>query len=429
MNPIELNTDGNETRSKRYFDSIEEAIGDIAAGKMLIVVDDEDRENEGDLTMAAEKATPEAINFMAKFGRGLICLPMNSQQLDRLGLGDMVHDNTSRFQTAFTVSIDARDGVSTGISAYDRARTILIASDFNAQPDELVKPGHIFPLRAREGGVLKRAGQTEAAVDLARLSGLKPFGVICEIMGDDGNMMRVPQLYEFKKKHDLKMITVADLIEFRTRNERLIERVTETRIPTPFGEFKSVLFRDLVHDEFHIALIMGDISASRPILTRVHSECLTGDVFHSLRCDCGQQLNRSMEMIGDEGSGIVLYMHQEGRGIGLANKLRAYQLQDEGLDTVEANLCLGFKDDERDYGIGAQILRELGVSKLKLISNNPKKFVALRGYGLEIVERVPIEIQPNSENRFYLSTKREKMGHMLDPDMVIAKKSPGGSET
>ncbi len=421
MNRTEITETENGTRRRRYFDSIEDSIRDFAEGKMLIVVDDEDRENEGDLTMAAEKVTPEAINFMAKYGRGLICLPMNSEQLDRLGLGDMVHDNSSRFQTAFTVSIDAREGITTGISAHDRSHTILTATRHDATSQDLVKPGHVFPLRAREGGVLKRAGQTEAAVDLARLAGLNPFGVICEIMDEDGTMMRVPQLYEFKRKHGLKMVTVADLIEFRTRNERLIEQVTQTRLPTPYGVFTAHLFRDMIHDDYHTALVLGDISSPEPVLIRVHSECLTGDVFHSLRCDCGQQLERSLAMIGQEGRGLLLYMHQEGRGIGLANKLKAYHLQDQGMDTVEANLCLGFRDDERDYGIGAQILRDLGVKKLRLISNNPRKFVALRGYGLEIVERVPIEVQPNSENRFYLNTKRDKMGHMLDPDFVPSK--------
>ncbi len=421
MNRTEITETENGRRNKRFFDSIEDSIRDFAAGRMLIVVDDEDRENEGDLTMAAEKVTPDAINFMAKFGRGLICLPMNSDQLDRLGLGDMVHDNSSRFQTAFTVSIDARDGITTGISAHDRSHTILTATRPDAKAQDLVKPGHVFPLRAREGGVLKRAGQTEAAVDLARLAGLNPFGVICEIMDEDGTMMRVPQLYEFKRKHGLKMVTVADLIEFRTRNERLIEHVTQTRLPTPYGVFTANLFRDMIHDDYHTALVLGDISSPEPVLIRVHSECLTGDVFHSLRCDCGQQLERSLSMIGQEGRGLLLYMHQEGRGIGLANKLKAYHLQDQGMDTVEANLCLGFRDDERDYGIGAQILRDLGVKKLRLISNNPRKFVALRGYGLEIVERVPIEVQPNSENRFYLNTKRDKMGHMLDPDFVPSK--------
>ena len=421
MNRTEITETENGRRNKRFFDSIEDSIRDFAAGRMLIVVDDEDRENEGDLTMAAEKVTPDAINFMAKFGRGLICLPMNSDQLDRLGLGDMVHDNSSRFQTAFTVSIDARDGITTGISAHDRSHTILTATRPDAKAQDLVKPGHVFPLRAREGGVLKRAGQTEAAVDLARLAGLNPFGVICEIMDEDGTMMRVPQLYEFKRKHGLKMVTVADLIEFRTRNERLIEHVTQTRLPTPYGVFTANLFRDMIHDDYHTALVLGDISSPEPVLIRVHSECLTGDVFHSLRCDCGQQLERSLSMIGQEGRGLLLYMHQEGRGIGLANKLKAYHLQDQGMDTVEANLCLGFRDDERDYGIGAQILRDRGVKKLRLISNNPRKFVALRGYGLEIVERVPIEVQPNSDNRFYLNTKRDKMGHMLDPDFVPSK--------
>ena len=416
MDKYDIKSETKGTREKRYFDSVEDGIREIARGNIVIVVDDEDRENEGDLTMAAEKVTPESINFMARFGRGLVCLPLMSDRLEALGLMDMVKENTSRFGTAFTVSIDARDGISTGISAFDRARTIQIAMDPQAQPQDLVKPGHIFPLRACNGGVLKRAGQTEAAVDLARLAGLKPAGVICEIMSDDGSMMRVPELHEFKRQHQIKMITVADLIEFRMRTEQLIEKISETRMPTRFGLFRGIMYRDIIHDEYHIALVMGNPEPCRPCLVRVHSECLTGDVFHSLRCDCGQQLEFAMKAIGEAGEGILLYMRQEGRGIGLVNKMKSYQLQDNGYDTVEANICLGFKDDERDYGIGAQILRDLGVTDLKLMTNNPKKYVALKGYGLRISERIPVEIEPNAENKFYLVTKQKKMGHLLHLD-------------
>ncbi|MCD4655244.1 bifunctional 3,4-dihydroxy-2-butanone-4-phosphate synthase/GTP cyclohydrolase II [bacterium] len=412
LNSIEDIAQSGGHKSK-YFDSIEDGIEAFTRGDILIIVDDEDRENEGDLAMAAEKATPEAINFMATFGKGLICLPMTDDRLNQLELTDMVQVNTATFSTAFTVSVDAKHGISTGISVYDRAKTIAVAMDDNARPQDLARPGHIFPLRAKSGGVLKRAGQTEAAVDLARLAGQKPAGVICEIMDDDGQMMRVPKLFEFKKKHGLKMITVADLIEFRTRREKLIELVAETRMPTRFGMFRALVCRDILHGHEHIALVMGEINSSEPVLVRVHSECLTGDVFHSLRCDCGQQLEDALAHIARNKSGILLYMRQEGRGIGLGNKLKAYALQDQGMDTVEANTCLGFKPDERSYGMGAQILSDLGVNQLRLMTNNPRKFIGLSGYGLKIAKRIPIEIQPNNENRFYLDTKRRKLGHLL----------------
>jgi 3,4-dihydroxy 2-butanone 4-phosphate synthase/GTP cyclohydrolase II len=394
--------------------SIEQAIDDIRFGKMVILVDDEDRENEGDLTIAAEKVTPEIINFMAKYGRGLICLSMIPEKLDQLDLPLMVGDNTSRFQTGFTISIEARRGVSTGISAHDRATTILTAIADDARPEDLARPGHIFPLRARKGGVIVRAGQTEGSVDLARLAGLKPAGVICEIMNDDGTMARMPQLQEFSEKHNIGICTIEDLIEYRMRKESFVYRAAETIIPTNFGgDFKAIVYENHIDDLLNIALIKGDIDPEKPTLVRVHSECLTGDVFGSMRCDCGDQLHNAMKMIDQEGCGILLYIRQEGRGIGLVNKIKAYALQDQGLDTVEANEKLGFPGDLRNYGIGAQILVNLGVRKMKLMTNNPKKMIGLEGYGLSVVEQIPIEIPPNPHNQKYLACKKLKMGHLL----------------
>ncbi|MEW5908795.1 MAG: bifunctional 3,4-dihydroxy-2-butanone-4-phosphate synthase/GTP cyclohydrolase II [Thermodesulfobacteriota bacterium] len=396
---------------------IEDAIEEIRQGRLVILVDDEDRENEGDLTMAAEKVTPEAINFMAKYARGLICLSMTGEKIDSLDLPLMVNNNTSKFQTGFTVSIEARCGVTTGISAHDRAKTILTAVEEGAKPGDLVRPGHVFPLRARNGGVMVRAGQTEGSVDLARLAGLNPAGVICEIMDEDGTMARMPALEEFSKKHGINICTIADLIEYRMRTESFVRRAAETRIPTTIaGEFKTIVFENAVDDLLHIALVKGEIDPNNPTLVRVHSECLTGDIFGSLRCDCGDQLHQAMKMIDKEGSGILLYIRQEGRGIGLVNKLKAYALQDQGLDTVEANIKLGFKPDLRNYGIGAQILANLGVRKMKLLTNNPKKIVGLEGYGLSVVEQVPISIEPNEYNRCYLKCKELKMGHLLNID-------------
>ena len=397
--------------------SIEEALEDMKAGKMVILVDDEDRENEGDLTMAAEMVTPEAINFMATHGRGLICLTLTPEQLEQLEIPMMVNDNKSPFETAFTVSIEATKGVTTGISAADRATTILAAVADGAGPRDIVSPGHIFPLRAKRGGVLVRIGQTEGSVDLCKLAGLKAAGVICEIMKDDGTMARMPDLDIFAKEHDLKICTIADLIAYRMQKDCLVHRAAVTKMPTRYGgEFKAFVYTNDVDSHEHIALVKGDIDPDEPVLVRVHSECLTGDAFGSMRCDCGSQLHSAMQMVAKEGKGVILYMHQEGRGIGLVNKIKAYALQDEGMDTVEANLHLGFKADLRDYGIGAQILKDVGVGKMKLMTNNPKKIVGLEGYGIEVVDRVAIECDPVPENLGYLQCKRDKMGHILDLD-------------
>jgi 3,4-dihydroxy 2-butanone 4-phosphate synthase/GTP cyclohydrolase II len=395
------------------FSTIEEAIEDIRDGKMVVVCDAEDRENEGDLTMAAQFITPDAINFMATHGRGLICLALTGGRCDELGLDLMAAKNESPFQTAFTVSIEAREGITTGISAHDRAHTVQVAIDPSSRPQDLVQPGHIFPLKAKEGGVLERTGQTEAAVDLARLAGLNPSGVICEVMNDDGTMARVPDLERYCQKHGLKMVTVADLIAYRRRNDKLIERVVEAGLPTKFGDFNVVGFRSLVDDKHHVAMVKGDIEGQEDVLVRVHSECLTGDVFHSLRCDCGQQLEDALARIESEGRGVLLYLAQEGRGIGLLNKLRAYRLQEEGLDTVDANMKLGLPADLRDYGIGAQILVDLGLTSIRLLTNNPKKIVGLEGYGLTVTDQIPIEHPPGEHNRDYLRAKKERLGHML----------------
>jgi 3,4-dihydroxy 2-butanone 4-phosphate synthase/GTP cyclohydrolase II len=403
----------SKTQNDSILSPIEDAILELKNGKMIILVDDEDRENEGDLVVAAEKITPEHINFMARFGRGLICLAMSDEQLKRLQIPMMVKDNTSPFGTAFTVSIEAATGVTTGISAADRARTIQVASDPKSGPRDVVMPGHIFPLRAKEGGVLVRAGQTEGSVDLARLAGLEPAGVICEIMNDDGSMSRLKDLIPYAKEHNLKIVSVADLIKYRMKNECLVREVASSKLPLePHGEFTMKVFESVLDGAQHVALVHGEISPTKPTLVRAHSECLTGDAFGSMRCDCGAQLQASLSMIGKEG-GVLLYMRQEGRGIGLANKIRAYELQDGGLDTVEANRKLGFKEDHRDYGIGSQILKYLGVSEMRLLTNNPRKIYGLDGFGLKIVERLPIEMAPNQKNLNYLTTKRDKMGHLL----------------
>jgi 3,4-dihydroxy 2-butanone 4-phosphate synthase/GTP cyclohydrolase II len=400
-------------RGRSPFAPIGEAVDAIREGQMVIVVDDEDRENEGDLTIAAEKATPDIINFMARYGRGLICLPMPGDWLDRLDLPLMVRENTSQFSTAFCVTIEAKESTSTGISAADRARTACVAADPTTKPADLARPGHMFPLRARDGGVLVRAGQTEAAVDLARIAGLSPVGVICEIMNEDGTMARVPDLQRFARKHKLLMITIADLITYRMCTERLVERKASSRLPTEFGDFELAAFESIVNGETHVALIRGDLGDGQDVLVRVHSRCLTGEAFHSARCDCGAQLTAAMKRIAAEGRGVLLYLNQEGRGIGLTNKIRAYDLQDQGYDTVEANERLGFKPDQRDYGIGAQILSELGVRSMRLLTNNPRKFIGLEGYGLSITESLALEVPTTGLASDYLRTKKTKLGHTL----------------
>ena len=395
------------------FISVEEALEETRRGHMIILMDDEQRENEGDLCMAAERVTPDAINFMAKYGRGLICIPLTTERVAELKLPMMSEDNSSHFGTPFTVSVEARTGVTTGISAGDRARTVQVLIDPSSGPDDLVRPGHMFPLRAREGGVLVRAGQTEAAVDLAKMAGLMPAGVLCEIMKADGEMARMPDLKRFARRHGLKIVTVAEMIKYRLRNELLVTRVAETRLPTPNGDMMILAYKAEGTPDEHVAVVKGTIDPDQPILVRVHDQCVTGDVFDSMRCDCGEQKDRALQMIGEQG-GVFVYMRQEGRGIGLHNKLRAYELQDAGMDTVDANIALGFPPDRRDYGIGMQILRDIGVRKMRLITNNPAKRTGLEAYGLEVVERVPIETLPNEHNIRYLDTKRRRMGHLLD---------------
>ena len=400
-------------KSNSQIAPIEEALQAFREGKMIIVVDDEDRENEGDLTIAAEKVTPEAINFMARYGRGLVCLSMTPERLDELEVPLMVMQNTSRFETAFCIPFEAKGRTTTGISAADRAATVLAAIDPATRPQDLLRPGHMFPLRARSGGVIERAGQTEAAVDLARIAGLYPAGVICEIMNEDGTMARMPELVKFAKKHDLLIITIADLIKYRIRTESLVKKVASAKLPTAFGDFEMHVFVNQLDKKEHVALVRGDISSGQDVLVRVHSSCLTGDVLHSVRCDCGAQLDAAMKLIADEGRGILLYLNQEGRGIGLANKIRAYELQDEGFDTVEANERLGFKADQRDYGMGVQMLRDLGVKSMRLLSNNPRKLVGIEGYGLSVSEWLPLEMPASDSTRRYLKTKKEKLGHRL----------------
>lgn len=393
---------------------IEEAIDEIREGRMIILVDSEDRENEGDLVLAGQFATPEKINFMATHGRGLVCAPLEAERIHTLKLEPMVRDNTESMRTAFTVTVDAARGIATGISAADRAHTLQILADPTSRPEDLVRPGHIFPLAAVSGGVLRRAGHTEASVDLARLAGLRPAAVICEIMNEDGTMARLPQLLEFAHRHGLNVYTIEDLIRYRTRTDSLIRREVETRLPTEYGEFRAIAYSTTIDDKTHVALVMGDVSGHADVPVRVHSECLTGDIFHSRRCDCGDQLDFAMRHVAEHGFGVVLYMRQEGRGIGLVNKLKAYNLQDEGLDTVEANEKLGFKADLRDYGVGAQILRDLGLTTIQIMTNNPRKIVGLDGYGLHVTGRIPVQIEPVKENAHYLRTKRDRMGHMLD---------------
>jgi 3,4-dihydroxy 2-butanone 4-phosphate synthase/GTP cyclohydrolase II len=405
---------GARKRRESVIATVEEAIEEFRRGRFVIIVDDEDRENEGDLTIAAQFVTPDAINFMARHGRGLVCVPLTGERIEELGIPMMVSANSSRFGTAFTVTVEARTGVTTGISAADRARTVQVLIDPKSSRDDLVMPGHLFPLRAREGGVLVRAGQTEAVVDLAKLAGLYPAGVICEIMRSDGTMARLPDLRRFAQRHHLKIISVAQLIAYRQRHEKLVQRVVETQLPTAYGTWRAIAYRSNIDPDEHVALVMGDVESGEPALVRVHSQCVTGDVFHSLRCDCGEQLEKAMQMIGEAGRGAIIYMRQEGRGIGLHNKLRAYNLQDDGFDTVEANEALGFEADKRDYGIGMQILVDLGIRDIRLLTNNPAKRAGLEGYGLRIVERIPIVIEPNEHNAFYLQTKASKLGHIFD---------------